>query len=161
MSIESDIRLYLAAANTPAGDWIYYNTAPPDAPNQFITISKLQDDPQYTTDPGPGHRSYAMLEIDCSSKGSDIFAQYTNVDILVESVKTAINAIGAPDTNNRPTFPTTVGNTLIYFRSIDTRPDAEKTDGESAPAYQYQKGAGSGIQRKRIPVIFHYWNPNS
>ncbi len=161
MSLESDIRLFLAAANTPAGNLVYYNTLPSDSANAFINITKEQDDPQYTTDPGPGHRNLAVLIIECSAKGSDVYRQYEAANALAEAVKSQINTIGAPDTNNRPTYPFTVGNTLIYFQSIDNDPERAKTRGQSAPPYQYQKGAGSGIQRVTIPYVFHYWNPNS
>ena len=151
--LELDLRNYLVAANTPAGNWVYFTTAPQDSTNQFITINLLSDDAQHTTQTGGGHLTFATVEVTCSVKGTDQFDQYIKANTLADSVKTAINSI--------TTWPYVMGNTTVYYIAIETIPEQAKSRGTYSLPYQYQEGKGTGIQRKVVPLFFSYWNPNN
>ena len=161
MSLEQDLRNYLVQANTPAGNQIFFTTAPQTIGNTFITITLDKDDAQHTTQAGPGHLTFAILDVLCSVKGSDQYQQYVACKVLSDAVKGALNNIGYNSTTGTAAWPAVVGNTTIYFLSIESENERASSKGSYALPYQYQEGKGSGIQRISVPAAVNYWNPNN
>ena len=164
MGLEVDLRNYLATDTTISslcGGWLYFSTAPQDSGNQFITINLLSDDAQHTTASGPGHLAYATVEVTCSVKGTDQYAQYIAASTLADAVKSRLNTLGVNTVTSKAQWPAMMGNTMVYFLAIETTPEVAKSRGTYSLPYQYQEGKGSGIQRKVVPVMLSYWNPYS
>jgi hypothetical protein len=155
MSLEIDLRNFLVTANTPAGNYVYMTTAPQDVPatQPFITVNLESSDGQHTTSLLPGKLTFSTVNVICNVKGTDQFAQYVAADALSVAVRTSINAI--------QTWPYQMGNTLIYYMAIESKPEQAKSRGWYAMPYQYHEGKASGIQSIVVPLAVNHWDPQA
>lgn len=151
MSLEQDFRDFLVAANTPAGVHVWFTTAQQNQGPKFITISLLADDAYHTTQAGPGHLAFATIEALCSVKGTDQYSQYVQAAALRDAVRNAVASVTQ--------WPLVMGNTTVYFMSVETTSEVARTRGAYSNPYQYHDGRSSGIQSLAVPVAINYWNP--
>lgn len=155
MGLVTDLRDFLAAAGTPAGEYVWYTQAPAELPvaQPYVTLELETSDRQHSADPEGGYAN-AVIKVVCSVKGTDQAAQYAAADALAESVKEKLYEI-----IRRNQWPYFMGDSVIYYLSIQSECEKAASKGKYALPYQVHKGAESGTQAIVVPVAIQFFDP--